>query len=212
MSGKQMTESLLRWRLNGLPQPALLCSPGEEAALLAGRLLTRGRRPLRVERAGDIWQAEAAPDPGLPEDLNERLEALQKVRSPLTVSRAYLEDLMAALSARDSRDGCHGALIAWKDQRAWGRDIGRHNALDKAVGLAASQGWEPGCAVLCTTGRLSLELLLKAAAVGIPVLCTGKHVGTLCVRQAEMLGIAVYQAGATPAVYGANWRIEEEQP
>lgn len=51
-------------------------------------------------------------------------------------------------------------------------DIGRHNAMDKAIGYAAIQGLQPEDCILYTTGRISTDMVRKAIASGIPVLVT----------------------------------------
>jgi FdhD protein len=50
-------------------------------------------------------------------------------------------------------------------------DVGRHNAVDKAVGRAFREGLLPlDRAILCVSGRLSFELVQKAACAGVPIL------------------------------------------
>ena len=194
-----MTESLLRWRLNGRDMRAILCSPGQERALLTGLLLT-GRmiagpqqvHGLRREEGLCLMEADTL-SADFP-DLAERLESLTPVQETPLPEGARLLALRKALMAGGSHSGLHGALIDDGAGRVIARDIGRHNAIDKAVGLALERKLDLSQAVLCVSGRLSLEMLAKAAAAGIPTLFTAKQVGSLCMEYAAKWHIHVIQA------------------
>lgn len=53
-------------------------------------------------------------------------------------------------------------------------DIGRHNAVDKAIGYALKKGIDLRQSVLFTSGRMPSDMVEKAAAAGVPMLVSGK--------------------------------------
>ncbi len=68
-------------------------------------------------------------------------------------------------------NGTHSAYLRTGDGSIFSfEDIGRHNALDKAVGYMLLNGYEAGECMLYTTGRVPVDMVEKAIASGIPVL------------------------------------------
>ena len=68
-------------------------------------------------------------------------------------------------------------------------DVGRHNAVDKVIGALASQRWPIGEVVLLVSGRVSFEIVQKAAVAGIPVVGGVSAASSLAAELAEELGL-----------------------
>lgn len=70
-------------------------------------------------------------------------------------------------------------------------DIGRHNTLDKIAGLCLMRNIFPENRVLITTGRISSEMLQKAARLNAPILISRTSPSSLSIEMAERYGITL---------------------
>jgi FdhD protein len=87
--------------------------------------------------------------------------------------------------------GLHGAAIFDLDgaMLAIREDIGRHNAVDKLVGYALANAMLPlERHLMMVSGRLSFEIVQKAAAAGVPILAAVSAPSSLAVELAEEIG------------------------
>ncbi len=97
-------------------------------------------------------------------------------------------------------------------------DVGRHNAVDKVVGHTVLAGWAPGDRrrlagwVLMVSGRVSFEIVQKAAVAGIGTIAAVSAPSSLAVTAAERLGLAVigFLRGDTYNIYSHPERLALE--
>jgi FdhD protein len=90
-------------------------------------------------------------------------------------------------------------------------DVGRHNALDKLVGSQVLVRTLPlADRVLLVSGRVSFEIVQKAATAGIPILCAVSAPTDLAIETAERLGMTLvgFLRGDTFNIYAGVDRIE----
>lgn len=89
-------------------------------------------------------------------------------------------------------------------------DLGRHNAVDKIIGHCWRHGIDPGQYYLVTSGRISSEILLKAAKMGIEILISRSAPTSLAVSIADQLGVTVvgFARGRRFNVYSNPERLE----
>jgi FdhD protein len=133
------------------------------------------------------------------------------------VSRAVvlaLPDLLrAAQRAFDETGGLHAAgLFSPKGELiAIREDVGRHNALDKLVGSQVLAGAMPlHERILMVSGRVSFEIVQKAAVAGIPIVAAVSAPSDLAIETAERLGLTLvgFLRGDGFNVYAHDGRID----
>lgn len=111
--------------------------------------------------------------------------------------------------------GVHNTALATRDRIILFRDdIGRHNAVDMIVGHVFLNGIALGDKVLITTGRLTSEMLIKAAKVNIPILVSRNTATSLAVELAGPLGVTLigYARAGKFTVYSGQDRIDAGLP
>src|ERR671935_29322 len=140
------------------------------------------------------------------------------LESRLQVPFALLVDLPERLRAAQAAFAATGGLHATGLYDSTGEllclreDVGRHNAMDKVVGWAYGAGLLPlARSVLCVSGRLSFELVQKAAVAGCPILVAVGAPSSLAVELAADRGITLcgFVRGGRVNVYTEAWRVAE---
>jgi FdhD protein len=133
------------------------------------------------------------------------------------VSRSVIvglpETLRAAQGAFDRTGGLHAAGVFDTDGRliTIREDVGRHNALDKLIGSRVREHelplWDR---ILLVSGRVSFEIVQKAAVAGIPIICAVSAPSDLAIRLADRLGVTLlgFLRGDGFNVYSHDNRID----
>jgi FdhD protein len=208
-------------RLNGREIITLLASDDALEFLAAGFLKGEGfvsRREdvlaIRVDAEAGTVDVEAAGVDPLAEKLLERrtvtsgcgkgttfthaLDALQARPAPagprvsVTEVRRLMQELLSGSALYREAGGVHSAALATAAGIVIFRDdIGRHNAVDKIHGECFLRDIPVGDKILLTTGRVSSEILVKAAKLGVPVLVSRSSATDLALDLAARTGITV---------------------
>ena len=92
-------------------------------------------------------------------------------------------------------------------------DIGRHNALDKAIGFGLVRGLDFSKTFVVSTGRISSEMALKCAVAGIPIIASRGATTSLALEIAERTGLTVIGFVRTRRmnIYTNCWRMPRHQ-
>ncbi|KJZ18043.1 formate dehydrogenase accessory sulfurtransferase FdhD [Loktanella sp. S4079] len=86
----------------------------------------------------------------------------------------------------------HGTVLCQGDRPlVYMEDVGRHNAVDKIAGWMFSQKVSADDKILYTTGRLTSEMVIKTALMGIPVLASRSGFTAWGVEIAQQVGLTL---------------------
>jgi len=229
-------EEPLEIRIGGVPVAVTMRTPGHDEELALGFALSEGLRPSGARAPDDLAANTVELDAADfdPERLRRSfytssscgvcgkgaLEAVEvqapRVESRLAVAAALLADvperLRAAQPAFAATGGLHATGLFDSDAQllCLREDVGRHNAMDKVVGWAFLEHRLPlEDDVLCVSGRLSFELVQKAAVAGCPLLVAVGAPSSLAVELAADRGITLcgFARGGRLNVYTEPWRV-----
>ncbi len=231
-----VVEEPLEIRVNGEPVAVTMRTPGHDEELAVGFCLTEGIPARGAQLPSDL--AANTVDVAAPGFDATRLRrafytssscgvcgkgAIEQVaveaapvdsalRVPLTVIASLPKRLREGQAVFEATGGLHatglfapsGSLVCLRE------DVGRHNALDKVIGWAFGAGRLPlGDAVLCVSGRLSFELVQKAAVAGCPVVVAVGAPSSLAVELAvdRRVTLCGFVRGGSVNVYSLPERI-----
>ena len=131
------------------------------------------------------------------DSLTQAMRPLPVVRSDLVLPAVQVLAAPDLLRARqplqDQTRATHAAGFLHPDGRLAlvREDVGRHNALDKLIGVLLRQGMDPGQGAVVMTSRISVELVQKCAVAGCPMLIAVSAPTAHAVRLAEGAGVTL---------------------
>ena len=126
-------------------------------------------------------------------DMMERFDSI-RLNPDMRLRASMLVPLSKAINTTPSlylsAGAIHGCVLCSADHPlVYMEDIGRHNAVDKIAGWMFLNGVEAGDKILYTTGRLTSEMVIKTALMGIPVLASRSGFTAWGVEIAQQVGL-----------------------
>jgi FdhD protein len=208
-------EALVTLYLNGRELATIMCTPRDQDKLALGFLKNEGLidglaevEHMHISRNGccvDVWLNHPVTMPkriiitsgcGGGVTFDDPSLGIRPLQEDLYVSPDTLFELLNRLhmpgSLHGRTRGVHAAGLARDGQLlVTVEDVGRHNTIDKLRGACMEQGIETLGCVLLATGRVSSEMLRKAALMGCPVVASRNSPTSMSIKMAEAWNITL---------------------
>ena len=227
-------EALVRFHVNGQELAMMMCTPADLDLLALGFLRSEGIigglsdvRRIVVCPSGacvEVWLADGTRK--LPTQriltsgcgggvtFNDLTAEAEPLASEVTATPAQIGRLMFKLQETQRTRGCHtSALADGEEQLAVSTDVGRHNTIDKLWGRCLTDGSPTEGRIVLTTGRVSSEMLSKAARMLAPIVASRTSPTTLSLALAEAWNVTLvgYVRRDSLNVYTGLARIVNER-
>ncbi|UCG33517.1 MAG: formate dehydrogenase accessory sulfurtransferase FdhD [Phycisphaerales bacterium] len=215
-----VVESVLTIMIEDIGSLTVLCTPNDTLALAVGFLFAEGiiTGPEEItrltQRADPLVVAVRVDNPeqvvagrnlivtsscGMcgSRNIDKLIEGLKPGRDTFRVSPRVLRDVAREMRKQQSlfsrTGGTHAAAVFTRDGDiiAMGEDIGRHNALDKAVGKCLLEGRPLQERGVMLSGRISLEMIAKAARAGFEMAAGVSAPSSLAIEAAQRSNITL---------------------
>ncbi len=126
-----------------------------------------------------------------------RLPDAATARIRQSTLHGLLEQMRQRNSIHRKAGSVHGcALFAGSRMLVFVEDVGRHNAIDTIAGWMGLHGVHGGDKTFYTTGRLTSEMVIKSAQMGVPIIVSRNGVTAMGHALAEQLGMTLFGRAA----------------
>jgi len=163
------------------------------------------RRPIVSGCGGIASFLEEARLPRIDSDLKIDIDQAREAMSAISLSQLHL-----------ATGGVHCVGLFGDGEPIIIEDIGRHNALDKAIGSALMRrnGFDFGRSYIACTGRVSSDMALKCSVAGIPLVVSRGATTSLAISIAQRTGLCIigFLRGKRMTVYSCRHRLEGLEP
>jgi|Deesub1362A_J573_1020465.scaffolds.fasta_scaffold00065_65 FdhD protein len=203
--------------INGLPSH-LMCTPSHLEELAIGFLVTEGLidrkdwKKATIEVKGNSVYVDVDANSFILElrssgcvGVFKEGEVLPKVIANKTYSLDELKKALRFIEVKEYKEtrGYHIAAIADKNGLvARAIDVGRHNAVDKVIGMGFKKDIDPSKVFIVISGRISRGIAAKAARAGIPLIVTKASILNSAIEICKRTGLSVVSLASNLAIKG----------
>ncbi|WP_051249696.1 formate dehydrogenase accessory sulfurtransferase FdhD [Maridesulfovibrio zosterae] len=205
-------------KIQDRPDMVLSRTPGDDLSLIMGHLFCNSllNSPDEVTNISTSYQDPNRVDVSL--DGAKHLRRVFPSSSDIRIAPERLFELKKTFERRQKlfkkTGSSHAAALFSIDGvlLAFGEDVGRHNAFDKAIGRALSEGTLKKSAIAMISSRIAVELAAKATTANIPILCgfsaaTSSGVSYAINHNMTLIGRL---KDSSFDVYANAWRIQDK--
>jgi FdhD protein len=206
-------EKRVRISINGREVLGLYCTPLQIRELAVGLIMTEGiaegicidrmsilygeEIEVDVPAEGEVRTGGASITSGCVGGITFKKDLTDTAKGEkTTVASSAITGLFGKFHRRSSLyelTGCvHSAALSdGRDIVCFAEDIGRHNAVDKALGSAVIEGIDPRGMIMLASGRLSSEIVAKCARWAVPIAVSRTAPTALALEIAAETGVTV---------------------
>jgi FdhD protein len=216
VEGEVIEEGFVSIFVNGAELATVMCSPREQDRFALGFLCNEGLinsmdevRAVHVCPSGacvDVWLTRSDFVPptrliltsgcGGGVTFDDLTKAVEPLESPITIEPQKLAALLIEMQQRATlyarSRGVHTAALSdGENIIVLAEDVGRHNTIDKVRGACLIEQIDPHDKILLCTGRISSEMINKAARMGCPIVASRTSPTSMSVQLAREWNITL---------------------